>query len=156
MLKLLRLLEYAVHEGFLRHYQRTLALHYFLEKYKGMDVRQRKCFKGLFRGLYQKGFLVSASKLDKKVREVELCSEFIPVDGKADELQIQAVKSRLPSFCKDMTCQDLVYISSLLDHSKQVSEIVLPYSLEVPELPAAEVNWKYELKEFTQTIEVDA
>ena len=107
-----------------------------------MDVRQRKCFKGLFRGLYQKGFLVSASKLDNKVREVELCSEFIPVDGKADELQIDAVKGRLPSICIDMTCQDLFYISSLLDHSKQVSEIVLPYSLQVPGLPAAEVNWK--------------
>jgi hypothetical protein len=90
------------------------------------------------------------------VREVELCSEFIPVDGNAGELIIQAFKSRLPSFCKGMSCQDLSYISSLLDHSKQVSEIVLPYSLQVPELPAAKANWKYELKDFIQTIEVDA
>ena len=90
------------------------------------------------------------------MREVELCSEFIPVDGNAGELIIQAFKSRLPSFCKEMSCQDLSYISSLLGHSKQVSEIVLAYSLQVPELPAAEANWKYELKDSTQTIEVDA
>ena len=119
-----------------------------------MDVRQRKCFKGLFRGLYQKGFLVSAFKLNKKVREVELCSEFIPVDSKADELQIQAFKGRLPSFCNSMTCQDLLYISYFLYHIKQVSDIVLPYYLQVPGLPAAEVKWKYELKEFTQIIEL--
>ena len=66
MLKLLELLEYPVHEGSLRHYQRTLALHYFLKKYKRIKVRQRKCFKGLFRGLYKKGFLVSASKVTRK------------------------------------------------------------------------------------------
>ena len=121
-----------------------------------MSLRQRKCFKTLFRGLYQKGFLISVSKVDQKVREGEICSEFIPVDGKADELQIQAVKSRLPSFCKDMTCQDLIFISSLIDYSKQVSEIVLPYTLQVPELPKAEVNWNYGIKEFTQTIEIDS
>jgi hypothetical protein len=84
MLKILQLLDYPNDQGFKRHYQRTWALHYFLEKYKRMDVKQRKSFKNLFRGLYQKGFLVSASKLDKKVKEVEVCSEFIPVDGKAD------------------------------------------------------------------------
>ena len=40
---------------------------------------------------------------------MELCTEFIPVDRKADELQNQAVKSRLLSFCNDITCQDLFY-----------------------------------------------
>ena len=34
MLKLLQLLDYPIHEGFLPHYRRTLALHYFYEKYK--------------------------------------------------------------------------------------------------------------------------
>ena len=58
MLKILKLLDYPLHEGFERHYLRTLALHAFLEKYKRLNVRERKSFKNLFRGLYQKGFLV--------------------------------------------------------------------------------------------------
>lgn len=89
------------------------------------------------------------------MREVELCSEFIAVDGPADEQQIAAVRSKLPAFCKDLTNQDLVYISSLVDESKQVSEIVLPYVPVLPELPTAEVNWSYGLNHYDHKIVID-
>jgi hypothetical protein len=84
-----------------------------------------------------------------------MCSEFIPVDGKADETQVQAVKARLPSFCKKMTNEDLLYICSLIDETKQVAEIQLDYNIVVPELPATETNWKYELKHFEHKIEIN-
>lgn len=86
---------------------------------------------------------------------MELCSEFIAVDGPADEQQVAAVRSRLPAFCKTLTNQDLVYISGLVDDSKQVSEIVLAYVPVLPELPAAEVNWKYGLNHYDHNIVID-
>ena len=115
MVRILALLNYPLHPGFQRHYLRTKALHYFLERYKRGDAKQRKCIKAYFRGLYQKGFLVDTSKLEKKVKQVEVCSEFIPVDGPADEEQIKAVRARLPAFCSGLTNEDLVYVSTLLD-----------------------------------------
>ena len=47
-----------------------------------------------------------------------------------------------------MANEDLLYVTSLIDEKKQVSEIFLDYNVVVPELPSAEVNWKYELKHF--------
>ena len=58
---------------------------------------------------------MDTSKLEKKVKQVEVCSEFIPVDGPADEEQIKAVRARLPAFCSGLTNEDLVYVSTLLD-----------------------------------------
>lgn len=48
-----------------------------------MTPIQRKAFKSLFKGLYQKGFLVDTSKFTPKFKEVEVCTEFIPIDGAA-------------------------------------------------------------------------
>jgi hypothetical protein len=56
-----------------------------LDKYKRIDNDQRKMFKNLFKGFYQKGFFINSSKFYEKFKKVELCSEFIPIDGAADE-----------------------------------------------------------------------
>jgi hypothetical protein len=154
ILKLIRLLNYPMHQGFQRHYQRTLALYHLLDSYKRCSPHQRKAMKCLFRGLYQKGFLVDTSKLEKRFRENEVCSEFIPVDGPADEVQIQEVKSRMPAFCKDMLREDLLYVCSLLDDHKQIQEIFLDYTVEVPAVPEAQVNWKYGLEHYKHNIKI--
>jgi len=54
-----------------------------------------------------------------------------------------------------MTIEDLYYISTLIDDGKQVSEIPLSYSPILPELPAAEINWAYGLKDFQQSIQIN-
>jgi hypothetical protein len=103
MVKLVELLDYPLHPGFQRHFLRTKALHYFLEKYKRAEPKQRKSLKTFFRGFYQKGFLVDTSKLEKRFKQVEVCSEFIPVDGPADEAQVKALRAKLPAFCAGLT-----------------------------------------------------
>lgn len=154
MLLINQTLGYPLHSGFKRHYLRTRALYNFMEKFKRLDNKGKKCFKNLFRGLYQKGFLVDSSLLSKKVKTVEVCSEFIPVDGAADEEQVLEVRKRLPKFCEGLTNEDLVYVSSLLDEHKQVEEIFLDYNVQVPALPAPEVNWSFGLEKFDHQVTI--
>ena len=154
ILKMIKLLEYPMDEGFQRHYERTLALHYFLDKYKRSNQHQKKNIKNMFRGLYQKVLFVDTSKLQKKFKENEVCTEFIPVDGAADKEQIQAIQSTMPAFCRNMKAEDLYYISTLLDDTKQIHEIQIDYSVNLPVIPEHEINWKYQLENFDHTIKI--
>ena len=83
-----------------------------------------------------------------------MCVEFIPLDGPASEAQIKLVRSRFPAFCSGLTNEDLLYIKSLLDEKKSAEEIFLDYNVILPELPEAEVNWKYGLKSFHHEIRI--
>lgn len=154
MLKLVEALGYPLHEGFSRHYLRTKALFYFLEKYKRYTSSQKKAFKTLFRGLYQAGFFVDCSGFTKKFKEVEVCSEFIPTDGAANEEQIKEVRMRLPIFCAGLINEDLVYLSGLLDEHKLFSDIFLDYNVSVPPLPAHESNWKFGEEPIEHEVEI--
>lgn len=137
MVKLVKALGYPLHEGFQRHYLRTKALFYLLEKFKRSSASSKVALRTLVRGLYQKGFFVDASGFTAKFKEVEVCSEFIPVDGAADEAQVQAVRKRLPKYCEGLSNEDLLYVFGLLDEHKLFSEIFLDYRAVVPALPAA-------------------
>jgi hypothetical protein len=137
IVELVTALGYPIHSGFKRHYLLTKALFYFLDKYKRSNLKQRVCFKNLFKGLYQKGFIVDTSKLSKKFKEVENCSEFIPVDGPADEEQVKEVRKKFPKFCEGLTNEELFYVSGLLKEDKDFSEIFLDYNTVIPALPAA-------------------
>ena len=154
MAKLINLLNYPMHPGFQRHLQRTLALYYCLDRFKRCNLHQKTAFKNLFLGLYQKGFLVDTSKLEKRFKTNEICSNFIPVDGPADEQQVQAVIKLLPACCKGMLREDLLYICSLLDETKQIYEIPLDYSINVPPMPQHSVNWKYGLTSYEHNITI--
>ena len=154
MTKLIKLLGYPMDAGFERHYQRTLALHYLLDRFKRCSSSQRKAMRTLFVGLYQKGFFVDTSKLEKRFRQNEICPDFIPVDGPADEVQVKAIRSLLPVSCRHMQVEDILYVYSLLDEHKQVSEIFLDYNVIVPEVPEAEVNWKYGLEDYEHSVKI--
>jgi hypothetical protein len=143
MLKIVNALGYPVHSGFQRHYLRTRALFYFLDKFKRSNANQKKALKTLLQGLYQRGFFVDSSDFTAKFREVEVCSEFIPVDGAADEAQVKEVRRRLPAFCEGLTSEDLLYVVGLLDEHKLFSDIFLDYHVVLPALPAAECSWKF-------------
>lgn len=108
-----------------------------------MSPIQRKAFKALFKGLYQKGFLVDTSKFTPKFKEVEVCTEFIPVDGAASEEQVEEVIKRLPRYCQGLPKEDLFFLSTLLNEEKLFSEIFLEYNHPIPNLPEAETNWKF-------------
>ena len=154
MAKIVDALGYPVHAGFKRHYLRTRALFYFLDRFKQANPHQKLALKTLFRGLYQRGFLVKTTGFAQKFREVEVCSEFIPVDGAATEEQVQEVRSRMPKFCEGLTNEDLVYVSTLLDEHKLFSDIFLDYNVAIPALPQAETNWKYGSEEIEHAVEI--
>ena len=99
----------------------------------------------MFRALYQKVLFANTSNLEKKFKQNELCTDFIPVDGPADKAQIQAVQARMPAFCHNMKVEDLYYVGTLLDDTKQIHEIFLDYSVNLPVIPEHEINWKYQL-----------
>jgi len=147
MRKLVDVLEYPLDEGFERHFLRTKALFYFLDKHKRSTPNQKKALRTLFRGLYQRGFFIGTSKFSAKFKEVEVCSQFIPTDGAADEAQVQQVLKHMPRFCAGLTKEDLLYVVGLLDDQKLFSDISLPYNPVLPSVAEAESNWKFGLKE---------
>lgn len=146
MVKIVKALQYPLHPGFTRHYLRTRALFYLLDRFKRASPHQRRALKTLFRGLYQRGFFVDTAHFSAKFRELEVCSEFIPTDGAADEEQVAAVRQRLPGFCAELTNEDLLYVSTLLDEHKVFSGVFLDYNVAIPALPAAECSWKFGLE----------
>ena len=154
IIKIVKLLNYPMDEGFQRHYQRTLALYYFLDKYKRSSVNQRKNMRNMFRALYQKVLFVDTAGLFKNFLQTEVCTEFIPVDGVADQEQINAVKAKMPAFCHNMRTEDLYYISTILDETKQAHEIPISYDVVLPVMPEHEINWKYGLDSFDHKIKI--
>lgn len=99
MIKITKLLGYQNDIGLKAHLFRTKTLLNLLSKFKRMSTNEKKSFKNLFRGLYQKGVFVDINKVSTKFKKTEVCSEFIPVDGPAEKEQIIKVKERLPKFC---------------------------------------------------------
>lgn len=154
MAKLVEVLDYPVDEGFQRHYLRTKALYFFMDKYKKSSKAQKTTMMNLFKGLNQKGFFVDTANLDKKFKESEVCSEFILVDGPADNAQKMAVRSKFPSFCQGLTDSDLIYVAALIDDHKQSEEIFMDYNVVVPDLPQPQVNWKYGQSEYDHKVSV--
>ena len=85
---------------------------------------------------------------------MEVCSEFILVDGPADNAQKMAVRSKFPSFCQGLTDSDLIYVAALIDDHKQSEEIFMDYNVVVPDLPQPQVNWKYGQSEYDHIVSV--
>jgi hypothetical protein len=154
MIKITEVLGYPNHEGLQAHLLRTKALLTMLNHFKKLNNSQKKTFKNIFKGLYQRGIFVDATKVSPKFKELEICTEFVPIDGPADEAQIKHVRERLPKYTLEMTNEDLYYISTLLDAQKSASDIYLDYNLVAPPLPQAEVNWCYGL-DFEDTSHVE-
>lgn len=53
-----------------------------------------------------------------------------------------------------MQAEDLHYVGTLIDESKQAHEIFLDYNVEVPMMPEPEVNWKYGLKDCDHSVRI--
>jgi len=97
---------------------------------------------------------VDSSAFSPKFKEVEVCSEFIPIDGTADEEQVKEVRRRLPAYCAGLTNEDLLYVAGLLDEHKMFSDIFLDYNVVVPALPVAEANWKFGEDEIEHEVQI--
>jgi hypothetical protein len=103
MIKMVKVLGYPIDEGLKGHLFRTQALLRLLNKFKKFSTNEKKSFKLLVSGLYQKGEFIDTQKLSAKFREKEVCPEFVLTDGEATEEQITRVKSKLPGYCRKLS-----------------------------------------------------
>jgi len=68
IMKIIKLLNYPMDEGFRRHYERTLGLYFFLDKFKRSSQHQKKNMRNMFRSLYQKVLFVD-TPVEKKFKQ---------------------------------------------------------------------------------------
>jgi len=84
MIKMTELLGYPNDKGLMPHYHRTKSLLSLLWAIKSLKTNhEKKTFKNMLLGLYQNGTFVDTKNVTQKFSEVEICSEFIPIDGPA-------------------------------------------------------------------------
>ena len=60
----------------------------------------------------------------------------------------------MPAFCHNMKTEDLYYISTILDETKQAHEIPISYDVVLPVMPEHEINWKYGLDSYDHNIKI--
>lgn len=53
-----------------------------------------------------------------------------------------------------MEAEDLYYVGTLLDESKQIHEIFMDYNVDLPKMPESEVNWMYGLKDCDHSVSI--
>jgi hypothetical protein len=149
MMKIVEALGYPNDKGLMGHYHRTNAFFNLMSIRKTVkSANDLKSFGNLLKGLYQNGVFINPKQLSEKVLKNEVCPTFIPVDGPASVEKIAKIRALLGEkykFTVPLSNEELVYLESLIDTDKQVSEIALDYNLVVPELPQSEANWKYGL-----------
>jgi hypothetical protein len=147
MIKITNLLGYPIHENLKNHLNRTVVMMNLLSRFKKMSTKEKKDFKALLHGLHQNGVFIDNANISKKIKDTEVCVQFVPIDGSASENQIIKIRERLPKICSNLNNEELYYISTLIDAQKSASDIILDYNLKISELPKGEINWCYGLSE---------
>jgi len=145
MIKIVKALGYPLDEGLKAHFIRTKTLMTMLSRFKKFTTNEKKEFKTWCKGFYQRGFFIDPSNVSEKFKELEVCPEFIPIDGEPLPQQSHKIKSKFPNYCQELPDEELYYISTLLDAQKSASDIFLDYNLKVPPLPKAAIDWCYKL-----------
>lgn len=150
MIKMVEVLGYPLHAGTRAHLNRTKCLLNLLSKFKKLSTKEKKDFKYLFTGLYQKAIFLNEETLgtlSEKFKQIEVVASFVPIDGEASAAQITKIRELLPKYCSELSLEELYHISTLLDAQKSASDIFLDYNIKVPALPKPAVNWCYGLTE---------
>lgn len=94
MIKITEVLGYPNDKGLIPHYNRTKNLMFLLSIYKKLTTNSdKKTFKNMLHGLYQNGIFVKTNELSKKFTELEICSQFVPLDGPASEEQVKKIRA---------------------------------------------------------------
>lgn len=147
MIDMCKVLGYPLLKGTEEHIRRTKALFTMLSMVKKMDTPGKKSWKAKMDCLYQKGVKVNRQKItNEKFIQLETVVDYIPVDGEAEKDQIIDVVKSLPKNLQEVPVEELYYLSTKADAQKSASDIFLDFEIMIPELPKAQVNWKYGIK----------
>lgn len=100
-------------------------------------------FQSLVRALYQKSIILKNVSQDVRARET-LFTEVIPMDGPADDAQIEQILQILPKYCRDISLQDVIGIGALITSgSIPISQIDMGVDWKPPRVPKPAVFWKH-------------
>lgn len=97
MIEICKVLKYPMLKGTEEHIRRTKTLLGMLSMVKKLDTAGKKSWKRTMQCLRQKGVKVDCEKIEeKKFLEVETVVNWVPVDGPADEKQVEQIYESIP------------------------------------------------------------
>jgi hypothetical protein len=122
-----------------QHYKRLRALMTMLSWVK----RDRYALPEAVVALTQAAVEIDVSKLDNVLRDRESrVPRWIPIDGAATEAQRAAVRATLPPACRDLSIPEITSLAALVDPSKSLGDIELPFYGAPPVAIAPIVAWR--------------
>jgi len=68
-----------------------------------LSTNEKKSFKLLVKGLYQKGEFINTENISEEFKSKEVCPEFVLTDGEATEDQIIRIRDKLPKYCRKLS-----------------------------------------------------
>ena len=152
MLLILKELKYPVSQQTLKQITRTKVLMTMLSMSKKVNTN----FKNKITCLVQNAIEINLDDVDDDVKHREGNIKWIPLDGPASQTQINKILNTFPDFFQELTIDELVGLSKMVNASKSASDIALPCNW-VPDSVTHIVNWSVydEDKSWENTFESD-
>jgi hypothetical protein len=137
--RLRELTGYALPPGCDEHYARLRALMTMLSWVK----RDRFALPEAVIALTQAAIEIDPSSVGQAVCDRESrVPRWIPIDGKATDAQRAAVRATLPPACRDLSIPEITSLAALVDPSKSLGDIELPFYGAPPVAIASIVGWR--------------
>lgn len=136
MIEMLHELNYPIHPKTLQHIKRVKVLLSMLSLCKKSEIN----FRNKMTCLVQNGIKINHDKIHPDVRRLENFIEWIPTDGPASQEQINEILSSFPDIFSQLSINELVGISKLVNPNKSASDIKLSCNW-VPITVEPVINW---------------
>lgn len=150
MLAMLKELGYPVSAQTMKQINRTKVLMSMLS----MSKKSNERFRNQMTCLVQNAVKIDLTNVLDDVKNLEGLIQWIPTDGPASKTQQTEILSSLPEFFSELSIEELVGLSKLVDASKSASGIVLPCDW-IPEPVLPVINWTvYGLKNYEENFDV--
>lgn len=136
MLSILKELRYSVPQQTIKQLTRTKVLMSMLS----MSKKSNEQFRNKMICLVQNAIKLNLDDIYDDVKKLEGTIQWIPIDGPASQDQVNQILSSLPGFFSELSINELVGISKMVDASKSASNIELPFDW-IPEQVSPIINW---------------
>ncbi len=143
MLAILRVLSYPICPDTIKQINRTKTLMSMLS----MSKKSNETFRNKITCLVQNALHIDLANVPEQVQNLEGSIEWIPLDGPASEQQVKTILETFPKYFSELSIDELVGISKMVDASKSASDIVLASSHVFPKVTPV-INWIYGLKTY--------
>lgn len=136
MLAMLRELKYPISQQTMRQITRTKVLMSMLS----MSKKSNEQFRNRMTCLVQNAIRIDLDKVSDDVKKLEGSIKWIPLDGPANQEQVDEILCSLPKYFSELTVEELVGLSKQVDASKSASAIELLCEWK-PEPVVPVINW---------------